>query len=106
MVLVHIPGPSSLPSGAKDYSHAYYHILKSARRHSAIGSSAAAGAVLILVATDTDALCAARAFARLLTEDEIMYRIAPVDGYGTLHRVLDEDVAGNEDVSSSAHGRS
>lgn len=102
MVLIHLPASSSsskpLPSTAKDYSHAYYHILKCARRHSAV-SSAAAGAVLILVATDVDALCAARALARLLSEDEIMYRIAPVDGFRTLQRIVQEDVVGNEDVS-------
>lgn len=62
--------------------------------------SAAAGAVLILVATDVDAICAARALARLLTEDEIMYRIAPVDGFKRMQRILAEDVAGNEDVST------
>ncbi|CAO1630568.1 unnamed protein product [Parajaminaea phylloscopi] len=103
MVLVHLPGdagPSSLkPSNAKDYSHAYYHILKQARRHSAV-SSAAAGAVLILAATDVDATCAARALSRLLIDDEIMYRIAPVDGFRTLQRILQEDVVGNEDLRS------
>lgn len=64
--------------------------------------SAAAGAVLILVATDVDAICAARALARLLTEDEIMYRIAPVDGFKRMQRILAEDVAGNEDVGTFA----
>lgn len=62
-------------------------------------SSAAAGAVLILVATDVDATCAAKALAKLLTEDEIMYRLVPVDGFRTLQRVLQEDVVGNDDVS-------
>lgn len=104
MVLVHLPSSSSaLPSNAKDYSHAYHHILRSARRHAARGS-AAAGAVLILVATDVDAICAARTLARLLIDDEIMYRIAPVDGYTTLQRILQEDVADNEDVSVSGTG--
>lgn len=102
MVVVHIPNPATtLPSTAKDYSHAYYHILKSARRQSALGS-AASGAVLILVATDVDAICAARAFSRLLTADEIMYRIAPVDGFRTLQRILREDVVGNDDVSRAS----
>ena len=99
MVLIHLPSSSSsLPSNAKDYSHAYHHILRAARRQAAHGS-AASGAVLLLVATDADAICAARSLARLLTEDEVMYRIAPVDGYRTFQRVLQEDVAGNADVS-------
>lgn len=104
MVLVHLPkdtsSSSALPSSVKDFSYAYHHILKSARRHYAL-SSAAASAVLVLVATDVDATCAARALSRLLSEDEIMYRIAPVDGFRTLQRILQEDVLGNEDVSSA-----
>lgn len=62
--------------------------------------------MLLLVANDVDAICAARALAKMLSEDEIMFRIAPIDGFRTLQRVIQEDVLGNEDVRTNRLGSS
>lgn len=103
MVLIHRPRPPSDPfysSRSSDYSQAYLSILRASRSKS-IGStsSSASAAVLILVAPDVDALCAARLFAKLLREDDVPYRVVPVDGYRTLNKIIVDDVVGNPEVS-------
>ncbi len=64
----------------------------------ALTSASASAAVLLLVNPDADGVCAARLLARLLHEDDIPYRIVPVDGYATLQSVVEEDVVGNEEL--------
>jgi len=104
MVVIHRPRPASDPfysSRTSDYSQAYLSILRASRSRS-IGStsSSASAAVLILVAPDVDALCAARLFAKLLREDDVPYRVVPVDGYRTLNAIITDDVQGNQEVST------
>lgn len=85
--------PSSL-----DYSQAYFHILRAARGGAHSSSSLTPAPVLLLVANDVDALCAARSLAAMLKEDDIAYRICPVDGYAALDKSIREDVVGNEEL--------
>lgn len=103
MVLIHRPRDPSDPHYSHqnlDYSHAYAAIQKAARSR-AFGSAGGGGggAVLILVSPDVDALCAARIFTALLRDDEVPHRVIPVEGYRCLHRIMEEDVVGNEEVS-------
>lgn len=92
---------------AQDYSHAYTSILAASRRAAAASTSLASSGdltgsstVLILSALDVDALCATKSLVSLFTEDEIAYRVVPVDGYSTLDAVIREDVVDNLDVSN------
>lgn len=81
-----------------DYSHAYTRILRAARGGEGAGGSAGSAPILLLVATDVDAVCATRALAALLSDDDIAYRVCPVDGYATLQRIIEDDVVGNTEV--------
>ena len=124
MVLIHPPREerdAAYDSRDLDYSHAYSLIVRKARAaafggygnggggssslffdtgaSSSSSFSSASAAVLLLVSPDPDALCAARALARLLHEDDVPYRIVPVDGYTKLQNIIEDDVVGNDEVS-------
>lgn len=89
-------------STSTDYTQAYHSIVRTARsgHFSAASSSVSPSApVLLLVATDIDAICAARSLVSLLTDDEVPYKICPVDGYSTLRKVVQEDVEKSNGVS-------
>ncbi|CAD6886816.1 unnamed protein product [Tilletia laevis] len=102
MVLYYRPRDSSDPyySGrTKDYTHAYNAIYRSAR--SRPGPSSRGGgtsAVLLLVAPDVDAICAARVLIQLLKDDDIPYHVIPVNGYATLHRIVEEHIVDNDNL--------
>lgn len=126
MVLVYPPPPTSserrAPPPGPDYSTAYRALVRAARGAKMVGLrrtatplhatdegdawldpasarlGAAATAVLLLVAADVDALCAARTLAHLLTDDDIPFRIVPVEGYANLQNVLEQHVVGNESL--------
>ncbi|CAO1627391.1 unnamed protein product [Sympodiomycopsis kandeliae] len=102
MVLIHLPTGSSgtLPSNAKDYSQAYYQILRSSRRSSSQLSHSGSGAVLILVSNDLDGICACKLLCNLLIADDIMFRIIPIDGFKTLQKILRQDVYQNNSLHS------
>ncbi|UZJ54734.1 hypothetical protein CBS101457_004054 [Exobasidium rhododendri] len=89
-------------STSTDYTQAYHSILRAARgvssHASSSSSSSLAAPVLFLVSTDIDAICASRALVSLLSDDEIPYKICPVDGYSTLSRIVEDDVENNESL--------
>lgn len=55
-------------------------------------------AVLILVALDTDALCACKMLASLLKADFVPFQIRPIAGWSDLEVVNSTLVRGNEEV--------
>ncbi|CCU98427.1 unnamed protein product [Malassezia sympodialis ATCC 42132] len=81
-----------------DYAQAYKKICQSARQRvlgdDSLDTPAAPGGatVLILVTPDVDSLAATRIFTQLLANDEIPFRVSPVNGYRALQRVLAQDV--------------
>nr|GAT59629.1 cell division control protein 45 [Mycena chlorophos] len=83
--MVYLPPPQSAGARAS-YGQAYAGILR-AHRQSPLTSAAS---VIMLVAPDVDALCAARMLADLFKQDDVMYRIIPVSGVTELERVRDE----------------
>lgn len=89
-------------STSKDYSHAYDTIVRAARSGHRAGSSSFAyssAPILLLVSTDIDAICAARILISLLNNDDVPYKLCPVDGYSTLTRIVEEEVETNSEVS-------
>ncbi|KAJ7632171.1 CDC45-like protein [Roridomyces roridus] len=90
--MVYLPPPQLASSSRLSYSDAYANILK-AHRQSPLTSAAS---VIILVAPDVDALCAARMLADLFKQDDVMYRIIPVSGVAELERVRDELITVSE----------
>ncbi|PWN48542.1 CDC45-like protein [Violaceomyces palustris] len=87
--------PVAASSRAKDYSHAYHQIMQLSRN-----SRSSSTSVLILVATDIDAIAATRILTSLLTEDDVPHRVVPVEGYRGLMRILEDDVSENHDLQS------
>lgn len=77
----HLAGPSQ-PS----YAQAYADIIASYRR----SPSTSASSIIILVAPDVDALCAARMLAELFKQDDVLHRIIPVSGMAALEMQRNE----------------
>ncbi|KAK0522787.1 DNA replication initiation factor cdc45 [Tilletia horrida] len=101
MVLYYRPRDSSDPyysARTKDYTHAYNAIFKAARSRPGSSSGGGTSAVLILVAPDVDAICAARVLIQLLKDDDIPYHVIPVNGYATLQRVVEEHIVDNDNL--------
>ncbi|KAK7449691.1 DNA replication initiation factor cdc45 [Stygiomarasmius scandens] len=81
--MVFLPPPTDTnPS----YSEAYTRVLTAHRRSPLTSASS----VVILVAPDVDALCAARMLADLFKQDDVIYRIIPVSGISELERIRAE----------------
>jgi cell division control protein 45 len=76
------------------YGDAYSKILAAHRR----SPLTAASSVIVLVAPDVDALCAARMLADLFKQDDVIYRIIPVAGLDSLEQIRNE-MATYTDVS-------
>lgn len=72
------------------FSSAYLHLKHNA--HSTTPS------ILILVALDTDSLCATRILTQLLKRDFLPHKIHPVTGYKDLSNVNNTLIKGNEDL--------
>ena len=68
------------PSSERTFADAYRAIVSAYRR----SPSTAASSIIILVAPDVDALCAARILQTLLKHDEIQHRLIPVSGMDNL----------------------
>lgn len=98
--MVYLPPPQLATASRPSYAEAYANILK-AHRQSPLTSAAS---VIMLVAPDVDALCAARMLADLFKQDDVMYRIIPVSGVTDLERVRDELVMVSE-VCVPSHAR-
>jgi cell division control protein 45 len=73
-----------------NYGNAYQSIVSQHR-------AASASSILIAVAPDVDALCAASMLATLLKQDNITHRITPVAGLSALVELKDE-LSQNEQV--------
>jgi hypothetical protein len=89
-------------STSHDYTHAYDTIVRAARsghRASSSSHSSSSAPVLLLVSTDIDAICAAKTLVSLLSDDDVPYKLCPVDGYSTLAKIVEDDVETNHEVS-------
>ena len=84
--MVYIPPPQLATSTRRSYGEAYSDILKAHRR----SPSTSASSVIMLVAPDVDALCAARMLADLFKQDDVLYRIIPVAGISEFQIVRED----------------
>lgn len=84
--MVYLPPPHLASASRPSYGEAYANILTAHRRSPATSASS----VIMLVAPDVDALCAARMLADLFKQDDLMHRIIPVSGHAELERIRDE----------------
>ena|ERR1700719_1963970 len=84
--MVYIPPPHLSTPSRPSYAEAYSNILVAHRRSPLTSASS----VIILVAPDVDALCAARMLADMFKQDDVMHRLVPVSGIADLERVRDE----------------
>lgn len=66
---------------AAQFPLAYQHIVKRARQNRSVVST------FILVATDVDALCAARLLVSLLEADNVGHKVVPVSGWQEIHAI-------------------
>lgn len=80
------------------YQDVYNDILQQHRR----APQTSASSIMIIVAPDVDALCAARMLETLLRQDNITHRIRPVAGLTALVEVKNE-LLDYHDVSKSLH---
>ncbi|KAH7929792.1 CDC45-like protein [Leucogyrophana mollusca] len=90
--MVFLPPPQHASASRPSYAEAYSDILAAHRRSPLTSASS----VIILVAPDVDALCAARMLADLLKQDDVMHRIVPVSGVDELERVRGDLVSYTE----------
>lgn len=90
--MVFIPPPHLATPSRPSYAETYTQILTNHRRSPLTSASS----VIILVAPDVDALCAARMLADLFKQDDVMHRIVPVSGTSELETVRDELLAYTE----------
>jgi cell division control protein 45 len=84
--MVYIPPPQLATPSRPSYAEIYANILAAHRRSPLTSASS----VIILVAPDVDALCAARMLADLFKQDDVMHRTVPVSGIAELEHVRDE----------------
>ncbi|KAI0065481.1 CDC45-like protein [Artomyces pyxidatus] len=84
--MVFLPPPHLASATRPSYAEAYSNILAAHRRSPLTSASS----VIILVAPDVDALCAAKMLAELLKQDDVMHRIVPLSGIADLERMRDE----------------
>jgi cell division control protein 45 len=87
--------------GKPSYAEAYAKILATFRSSPLTSASS----VLILVAPDADALCAARMLSDLFNQDDVIHRIRPVSGFDELERIRDELMNYSEVVQIQFHLR-
>ena len=86
VVMVYISPPHLATPTRPSYAEAYAQMLATHRRSPLTSASS----VIILVAADVDALCAARMLAELFKQDDVMYRIIPVSGEANLENKRQE----------------
>ena len=83
---MYLPPPHLANPSQASYGQAYASILTAHRR----SPTTSASSVIILVAPDVDALCAARMLADLFKQDDVMHRIIPVSGMAALETQRNE----------------
>jgi cell division control protein 45 len=84
--MVYLPPPHLASASRPSYAEAYTTILATHRRSPLTSASS----IIMLVAPDVDAICAARMLADLFKQDDVMHRIVPVSGIAELERVRDD----------------
>ncbi|KIK77725.1 hypothetical protein PAXRUDRAFT_36749 [Paxillus rubicundulus Ve08.2h10] len=84
--MVYLPPPHLASASRPSYGEAYTNILVAHRR----SPPTSASSVILLVAPDVDALCAAKMLAELLQQDDVMHRIIPVSGVAELESMKEE----------------
>ncbi|THG99216.1 hypothetical protein EW026_g3104 [Hermanssonia centrifuga] len=84
--MVYLPPPHLASASRPSYAEFYANILAAHRRSPLTSASS----VIMLVAPDVDALCAAHMLADLLKQDDVMHRLIPVSGHAELERMRDE----------------
>jgi hypothetical protein len=85
-LMVYLPPPPLASASRPSYGEAYARILTAHRRLPLTSASS----VIMLVAPDVDALCAARMLADLFKQDDVMHRVVPVSGIAELEKMRDE----------------
>ncbi|KAG5638158.1 hypothetical protein H0H81_001543 [Sphagnurus paluster] len=88
----YIPPPQLATPPRPSYAQAYAKILS----HFRATPLSSASSVIILVAPDVDALCAARMLGNLLTQDDVIHRIIPVPGFDELEDIKQEALNNTE----------
>ncbi|EPT06085.1 hypothetical protein FOMPIDRAFT_1154831 [Fomitopsis schrenkii] len=96
--MVYLPPPHLASETRPSYGEAYAKILATHRR----SPSTSASSVIILVAPDVDAICAAQMLAELFKQDDVMYRIVPISSHTEFERMRDE-LATYSDVRTMLH---
>lgn len=86
VLMVYIPPPQIAGGAQPSYAEAYSKIL-AAFRSSPLTS---ASSVILLVAPDVDALCAARMLSDLFNQDDVIHRTIPISGFSELESVREE----------------
>jgi cell division control protein 45 len=84
--MVYLSPPHLANAGRPSYAEAYAKILADFRSSPLTSASS----VLILVAPDADAVCAARMLSDLFNQDDVIHRIKPVSGFDELERIRDD----------------
>ena len=84
--MVYLPPPQYASASRPSYGEAYNKILATHRRSPLTSASS----IIILVAPDVDALCAAKMLAQLFKQDDVMHKVVPVAGIADLERIRDE----------------
>lgn len=103
--MVYLPPPQFETPASRGYERAYNAILAT-HRNSPLMS---AESLIMLVAPDVDALCAARMLEDLLKQDAVMHKIRPVSGVTELEQIRDELLLNTEvskDLQSLLYGTS
>jgi cell division control protein 45 len=84
--MVYIPPPQIANGARPSYGEEYAKILATYRSSPLTSASS----ILILVAPDVDALCAARMLSDLFTQDDVIHRIMPIPGFKELESIRNE----------------
>ena len=90
--MVYLPPPQYASASRSSYAEAYNKILATHRRSPLTSASS----IIILVAPDVDALCAARMFAQLFKQDDVMHKVVPVAGIADLEKTRDDLITQTE----------
>lgn len=88
----YLPPPQDVHGAQASYSEAYSRILTTFRSSPLTSASS----IILLVAPDADALCAARMLSDLFNQDDVIHRTIPVSGFMDLERIRDELVTYEE----------
>jgi cell division control protein 45 len=84
--MVYIPPPQIANGTRPSYAETYSRIVSTFRSSPLTSASS----IIILVAPDVDALCAARMLSDLFNQDDVIHRIIPVSGFSELEAVRGE----------------